>query len=105
MLHSLWDLSSPTKDQTGVLAVNVPSPNVWTTMEFLLSVFFFKQMTESEPEKLDLGEANLMTVGSSVQETLCARHHVECFPSLSSNPADAQVRSRLLLSPFSRQGH
>ena len=39
---------------------------------------------------LDLGEANLMTVGSSVQETLCTRHHVGCFPCLSSNPADAR---------------
>ena len=41
MLHSLWDLSSPTRNQTGVLAVKVSSLNLWTTMEFLLSVFFF----------------------------------------------------------------
>ena len=54
---------------------------------------------------LDLEEANLMMVGSSVQVTLCARHRVKCFPSLSCNPADTQVRSRLLLSPFSRHGH
>ena len=89
MLHSLWDLNSPTRDQTSVLAVKVPSPTSGPPWNFRLEVFF-KQMTESEPEKLDLGEANLMTVGSSVQETLCARHRVECFPSLSSNPADAR---------------
>lgn len=39
MLHSLWDLSSPIRDQTSVLAVKVPSLNLWTTMEFPLSVF------------------------------------------------------------------
>ena len=56
MLHSLWDLKSPTRDQTGIPAVKVPSPNVGTTMEFPLSVFL-KAMTESEPWVLDLGEA------------------------------------------------
>ena len=56
MLHSLWDLNSPTRDQTGIPAVKVPSPNVGTTMEFPLSVFL-KAMTESEPWVLDLGEA------------------------------------------------
>ena len=40
VLHSLWDLSSPTRDQTGVPAVKMPSPNVWTTMESPLRVFF-----------------------------------------------------------------
>ncbi|XP_055264959.1 liprin-alpha-1-like isoform X1 [Moschus berezovskii] len=40
---------------------------------------------------LDLREANLLTVGSSVQETLCTGHRVECFPSLSSHPADTQL--------------
>ena len=39
MLHSLWDLSYPTRDQTNVPAVKVPSLNLWTTMEFPLSVF------------------------------------------------------------------
>ena len=39
MLHSLWDLSSPTRDQTSLPAVKVPSLNLWTTMEFPLSVF------------------------------------------------------------------
>ena len=39
MLHSLWDLSSPTRDQTGVPAVNVPGPNLWATVAFPLSVF------------------------------------------------------------------
>ena len=48
MLHSLWDLSSPSRDQTSVPAVKVPSLNLWTTMEFLLSVFM-SEMTESEP--------------------------------------------------------
>lgn len=47
-LHSLWDLSSPTRDQAGVPAVRVPSPNVWTTVEFPLSVLF-KDTAESEP--------------------------------------------------------
>ena len=62
-------------------------------------------MTESKPQMLDLQEANLMMVGRSVQETLCTGHHVECFPSLLSNPTDTHVRFRLLLSPFSRHGH
>ena len=48
VLHSLWDLSSPTGNQTSVLAVKMPSLNLWTTMEFPLSVFL-KEMTESEP--------------------------------------------------------
>ena len=42
MLCGLWDLSSPTRDQTQALAVKVPSPNHWTTREFsklLLSNF------------------------------------------------------------------
>ena len=38
VLHSLWDLSSPTRDQTSVPAVRVPTPNVWTIVEFPLSV-------------------------------------------------------------------
>ena len=29
MLHSLWDLSSPTRDQTSAPAVKVPSLNLW----------------------------------------------------------------------------
>ena len=44
-------------------------------MEFPLSVRL-KEMTESEPQLLDVGEDNLMTVGSSVQETLSTRHPV-----------------------------
>ena len=39
MLHSLWDLSSPSRDQTSVPAVKVQSLNLWTTMEFPLGVF------------------------------------------------------------------
>ena len=47
VLHSLWDLSSPTRDQTGVPAMRVPSPNVRTTAEFPLSVLF-QETAESE---------------------------------------------------------
>ena len=34
LLHSLQDCSSLTRDWTQALAVNVPSPNHWTTREF-----------------------------------------------------------------------
>ena len=37
--HDLWDLSSPTRDWTHATAVKVPSPNHWTTREFLVSHF------------------------------------------------------------------
>ena len=45
MLHSLWDLSSPSRDQTSVPAVKVPSLNLWTTMEFPLCMQIRKHMS------------------------------------------------------------
>ena len=36
---SLWDLSSPIRDQTQVLGVRVRSPKHWTAREFLVSFF------------------------------------------------------------------
>ena len=40
---SLWDLSSPTRDQLLAPAVKVLSPNPWTTREFPKSDFFLNQ--------------------------------------------------------------
>ena len=39
MPRGLWDLSSPTRDRTQAPAVKAPSPNHWTTREFLKAVF------------------------------------------------------------------
>ena len=38
--HSLWDLSSPTRDWTWATAVKAPSPNHWTAGEFPRGFFY-----------------------------------------------------------------
>ena len=43
--HGLWDLSSPTRDQTRAPAVKVLSPNHWTTREFP-SISFLSSVRE-----------------------------------------------------------
>ena len=43
MLHSLWDLNSPTRDQTSVLAVKVPSPTSGPPWNFRLEFFFLNK--------------------------------------------------------------
>ena len=45
-LHSLWDLSSPTRDWTWAPAVRASSPNHWIAREFP-SHGFFKDILES----------------------------------------------------------
>ena len=37
----MWYLSSPSRDQTWAVAVEVPSPNHWAAREFLVSTISY----------------------------------------------------------------
>ena len=69
---SLWDLSSPTRDQLLAPAVKVLSPNPWTTREFPKSDFFFNQRFLLISKKL-----------STLRVWFCRTNYTDTYDSLN----------------------
>ena len=69
---SLWDLSSPTRDQTQALAVKARSPNHWTAREFPGTTCF--EGISPGPDTENFGFVYLSGVQEILIQVTCRPH-------------------------------